>query len=474
MTPPTRTGVRVPRAVLALTEHLVACLVACRIHETAHPRVTAALSQARDSLHELRAESGEQAFSLLVHGETLVFQGRVPIPHNISAARLVEALRRWRAAGLQIHADVPDAELSTLFRILLRTPDQVVADASAVNRALAELGAMAVRLVPATPDEPAAAKTPEPVTRTAPVQAAAVQAAAVQATAGARPTAATVPDSVEGLFTAVASGHGIELGRMRRAVESLLTSIDAATTGAETIDLGQQPQQDPLLVSHSVRCAGLAMLATRGLTRDPEVVLRVGTAALVHDIGKLRLPLHLIHLEGDNAENGDETIRRHAAIGADLLLHQDGVDQLCVDVAFGHHRTPSGGGHPETPHDHRPSRFVQLVRICDLFESFTARRGNRPAATPSLAWRMLAAASDEVDGAMLRRVIESVGIWPVGTTIQLGSGEIGRVVRSTREPAAPIVRVLTKGSSGSPPGSLLDLSRHRGSAIQIIGLATSP
>jgi HD-GYP domain-containing protein (c-di-GMP phosphodiesterase class II) len=458
-----KTYSRVPRAALSLIEHLVAGLVACRIHEPAHPRVVAALSQVRDALHELRTETGEQAFALLVQGEALLFQGKVTVPANISAARLLEALRRWRAAGIQLHADVPDQELATLFRILLRSPDHVVSDAAAVNRALAELGALAVRLVPGQGGETARPANAAPI-------ATAIGAASPNPS---RSLTTAVRDGVEEMFSSITAGQAVDVARARRCAESLLTALDAATTGAETLDLAQQPLEDPLLVMHALRCAGLAMIAMRGMTRDGELVLRVGTAALLHDVGKLRLPIDLIAAEGDPREEEDPAVRQHPTIGAELLMQAGVVDPLALAIVFGHHRHPLTGGHPDTPHEHRPSRFTQLVRVCDRFESLTARRNDRPPMSPSLAWRTLAADEVLLDKAMLRRVVEAVGVWPVGATLQLSSGETTRVVRPTRDPAAPIVRVLSPGSAGTPPGGLLDLSRTRGSTV-LIGAVPTP
>ncbi|MBI5850258.1 MAG: HD domain-containing protein [Planctomycetes bacterium] len=446
-----KTYSRIPRAVLTLIEHLVAGLVACRIHEPTHQRVVAALSQVRDALHELRTETSEQAFALLVQGESLSFQGKIAVPANISAARLLEALRRWKAAGIQIHADVPDSELATLCRILLRSPDNVVADAAAVNRALAELGVLAVRLVPGATAEPARAPAP---TQAAP-------------TANSRSLIATVRDGVEEMFSAIAAGQPADVPRARRCAESLLTAVDAATTGVETLDLSQQPAEDPLLVLHAMRCSGLAMIAMRGTTRDQDLVLRVGTAALLHDVGKLRLPLDLIAAEGEHADESNPAVRQHPTIGAELLLQHGSVDPLCLAIVFGHHRSPVASGYPDTPHEHRPSRATQLVRICDLFESLTARRGDRPPMSPSRAWRVLCADDSLLDKSMLRRVVEGVGFWPIGATLALSSGESARVVRPTRDPSAPLVRVLTAGTAGTPPGGLLDLSRTRSTTVLV-------
>jgi HD-GYP domain-containing protein (c-di-GMP phosphodiesterase class II) len=436
----------IPAGLSGLLEQLATALLASRVHPPSHPAITRPVALALQLTQSVLQDSGADALTLIARQGQLLFQGRSPVPTSLPASRLLEILGRWKAAGLRIVAGLGEAELSAFLRLVVR-PDGA-ADLAGLAAAASRAGCRRIGLI-ATAAGPSRASGP--VGR-APARVEALRDAVVQA------------------FTNVAAGAGLDFAGLARCAEAVLATIDgAARADGEVLDLALRDEDDPIGALHALRVCGLTMVAARSITRDQELLVRLGRAALLHDVGQLLLPLDLLQA----GEPEDELSAEHPALGAEYLLSHDDVDPLAVAVAFGHHRTASGAGYPATAHEHQVSRFTQLVRIADQFEALTARQPQRPALSPVRAYRTLLTGDHGIDLGLLRRFVDAQGIHPIGAVVGLDSGETAQVVRPSAEPGLPIVRILEPGRAGVPCGGLIDLSRPRAVPLRIVPTAAA-
>jgi HD-GYP domain-containing protein (c-di-GMP phosphodiesterase class II) len=429
-------------AVTTFVDELVVALVNARIYWTTHPRVSDAIGALRRALAQL-ARDGEP-FELRVSGEGLAHAGSPLREASLGAKTLVRSLRERGAGGLAFHVSAQAADFQALLEVLVdeRAPAH---DLDAHNAALAAEGCRFVRLLAA--DDSA---TPESD---------GVSGGWLSAAARCQQDAASV---LQDVMIAASVGRPLPLDAVRNVALAMLEQL-RADRGALLAN-ARYEQHDAYTCGHTIRVAALAMLLAEAAGAGIDAIHRIGAAALLHDVGKARLPFEILHAPGWLDADQRRELMQHTVYGAEILLGQEHVDPMLVGVAFGHHLALAGRGYPRTLLDEPISAPTRIVKICDVFEGLTGPRPHKKALSPIAAFRTMIAMRDHFDPALLRRFIAVHGAYPADSRVRLSSGVEARVVRQSGELLAPVVAV----EAGGEPREL-DLSRpERCGPIRIV------
>lgn len=145
----------------------------------------------------------------------------------------------------------------------------------------------------------------------------------------------------------------------------------------------------PNVASHSRRVATYALrLATQyGLDQHTIETIRVG--ALLHDIGKTRLPSRLLSKTGRLTDGEWTTLRTHPEVGCDLVERMGFEGGVCEIVLY-HHERFDGTGYPHRLDGAAIAWAVRLVSVADAFDALTSQRPYRTAISPEAARHLLA------------------------------------------------------------------------------------
>jgi putative nucleotidyltransferase with HDIG domain len=174
---------------------------------------------------------------------------------------------------------------------------------------------------------------------------------------------------------------------------------------------------DDMTVRHCLLVAGLAAYFALhlGLSLDDRTSLVRG--ALVHDVGKAKIPLAI--LQKPSALDTDElkVMRTHAALGHELLVTTGMTDALALAVTRHHHEMLDGSGYPDGLSDASISDPVRLLTICDIYAALTEERPYRPAMTQAEAIAILKRmAPDRLEAPLVEAFAASL------TDCQIGRG----------------------------------------------------
>ena len=225
------------------------------------------------------------------------------------------------------------------------------------------------------------------------------------------------------------------------AVERTVADFDEPSM---LLALATQDDVDRFTVGHSVRVALLALQVARHLHADRDQMVRIGSAALLHDIGKSKVPQEILFKQGRLSAEEWHWMAQHPRLGAQLLLEQhDAVDPRAIGAAFCHHMGPNGEGYPQPTLPVAPSGISRLVRVCDVFEALTSVRPYKRALTAVEAYAVMFRNERDFDPHWLRLFARTIGLFPTGTRLQLTSGAEAMVVEQTRCPERPIVQLLS-------------------------------
>ncbi len=257
----------------------------------------------------------------------------------------------------------------------------------------------------------------------------------------------------QALFDAVAQAHGdvaggndIDIDNTRSVSEYMLHF-----TRAQFSDLMQHvyyPDYDGYTVGHSVRVAALAVFLAHSFKWEEEVLLAIGTAGLLHDIGKSRIAEEILYKPGKLNKEEYDVIMHHSQIGAEILLGQKNTTPLDISAAWGHHIRNDGSGYPEQPEWAVRHPLTSLIQICDAFEALTAVRPYKPVLSPHMAYSIMLTDKGGFHPSLLASFINAIGIYPPGNKVRISDGTSGIVISTGQKVERPEVNI-THDQNGS-------------------------
>jgi HD-GYP domain-containing protein (c-di-GMP phosphodiesterase class II) len=191
----------------------------------------------------------------------------------------------------------------------------------------------------------------------------------------------------------------------------------------------------------------------------------------MHDLGKAMIPMEILNKPGKLSPAEFEIVKQHPREGHRLLLTGADVDPVVLDVCLHHHEKTDGSGYPDKLNDATISLFAKMGAVCDVYDAITSNRPYKQGWDPAESLRRMAEwAKGHFDIQVFQAFVKSLGIYPIGSLVQLSSGRLGVVVEQTgKSLTTPTVKVFfsTKSNMRIIP-ELVDLSRP-GVTEKIVG-----
>ena len=419
------------KPALALVERLLFGLVSSQIYGPGNSRVLEASTEAARHVAALCRESGARTVVVGAVGNQIVVDARPLLGASLFARRLVARVHEREAGGMEFASDVSGADVGLLLDLLAKRGGPVTH--AAVNDELAAHHVAAVRLLPpyenGRGDEPGALGD------------GAGESTETEQFGDLLSLHQGVVDLLQGATICVCQGKDLDLRQVGATVESLVDRIDTDAGGLYR--LAHYPEHDFFTFGHSIRVGLLAIDVARTMSDDRALLYRVGTAALLHDVGKSLISWDVLHKRGKLDADERREMQRHPTLGAGILMATKTADPLSVAAAYGHHRCTDGSGYPRSCSEADQTMVTQLVKVCDVFEALTAARPYKASMSPARAFRVMLDLRGQFDPTMLSHFIRTVGIYPAGTEVHLDDGSIARVVRQTGDFHRPMVEVTT-------------------------------
>jgi len=154
------------------------------------------------------------------------------------------------------------------------------------------------------------------------------------------------------------------------------------------LEVTRLKSKDETTYLHSLAVSGMMTLLGRSLDLDEEMVISLGVAGVLHDIGKLLIPDEILNKQGKLTDRERQIIRNHPEAGFQLLKAHPELPQVVLDVCRLHHEVLDGTGYPLGLKQKDLCVCVQLSTVCDVFEALTSIRPyKRPwSTTEALDW----------------------------------------------------------------------------------------
>ena len=221
-----------------------------------------------------------------------------------------------------------------------------------------------------------------------------------------------------------------------------LQNIDIINT-----DLSALSSFDEYTYMHSVNVATYCAILGLKLGLDYTRLVDLTTAAMLHDIGKVKVPLEILNKPGRLTDEERVIINRHPGDGYDMLKENSSVKSVVRVSVLEHHENWDGSGYPNGFKGEDIYFMARIIHVCDVYDALISERVYKPAKPPhEVVEYMLAFCDKMFERRIVREFISSLNIYPDGTIVRLSDNANAIVVRNNMcFPLRPVVRRLTDG-----------------------------
>ncbi|MCR6555815.1 HD-GYP domain-containing protein, partial [Aeromonas sp. CPF2-S1] len=174
------------------------------------------------------------------------------------------------------------------------------------------------------------------------------------------------------------------------------------------------------------------------------VLKELTLGGLLHDVGKIMTPDEVLNKPGKLTDEELEVMREHVVHSHDILAATAGITPIMLEVAANHHERIDGTGYPRRLKGDQLSLYTRMSGIVDVYDAVTADRVYKQGMQPTQAFRILLKGVDlHFDADLVTRFIKCMGVYPVGTLVQLSNQRLAIVMqRNEQQPLKPVVKVI--------------------------------
>lgn len=235
--------------------------------------------------------------------------------------------------------------------------------------------------------------------------------------------------AITGALQAARMGKALDLVGVREAVEGL-TEL-ALSDPSASLWLSRLREKSDLEARHAVNTCVLSLAFGAHLGMRPKQLRRLGLGALLHDIGKTRIPLEILNKPERLDLQELDVMRRHPYEGVELLEASGHFEREILDMVLLHHERWRGQGYPHGMLGETVPRHALIVGLMDCYDAMTSDRPHRDAMSPEKAMQLIYDGAKENFGVeLVQEFIRCIGIFPVGSVVELDNGAHAVVVGS--------------------------------------------
>lgn len=257
--------------------------------------------------------------------------------------------------------------------------------------------------------------------------------------------------TIRNAFQDVRLGRVPSLNEVQQAVEEVVGGI---LKGKHSLlALTMIKSYDEYLFNHSVNVGTLAMALGESLGLDGKELKELGLGALLHDLGKIRVPEEVTRKPGKLTEEEWVLMKQHPDEGVGILKEMGVTSEIALHVVREHHVRFDRTGYPPLSPEEKVHPYSMLITVADTYDALTTLRPYQKSFEPNEAITLMKTLSgSSFDPPVFERFVEMLGIYPPGTAVRLTTREIAVVTRPRSEDIArPWVRIVR-----DPEGNIAD------------------
>ncbi|MBO2643337.1 HD-GYP domain-containing protein [Shewanella algae] len=235
-------------------------------------------------------------------------------------------------------------------------------------------------------------------------------------------------------------GKAIEVEPFAALADNMIESVMLDSDAMKCVSALRS--KDAYLLEHSVNVAFLLITFGKYLKLDREMLRQLAIGGILHDIGKIKVDNKILHKPGKLTPEEFEHMKLHQAYAIEIMEQAKGLSQVSKDVCLMHHEKLDGRGYPRGLKGDALPLHGRMSCIVDIYDALTATRCYKEAMSPAAAFKILLSLTPfHLDESLVYEFIRCIGVYPVGSLVQLSDGRVGIVWESKdRDVLHPIVK----------------------------------
>lgn len=237
---------------------------------------------------------------------------------------------------------------------------------------------------------------------------------------------------MKGVLDKVMLGEDFDLHSVKASVKENVKSVLKNTEAMLMMTMLKSANSD--IAEHCFNVSILSIGFAQFLGYSEVELEDIGMAALLHDLGHMKVDKAILSKKGKLNQNEREATSKHPEYTYQLLMSKKDLTPSCIDVALSHHERLNGEGYPRRLKSEKISKNVRLVSIVDVFDSLTSHQTYRKGTSVMDAYKVLMAGKNTLfDESLVLKFIKWRSIYPPGSIVEMENGEVGIVIKSHQE-----------------------------------------
>lgn len=232
---------------------------------------------------------------------------------------------------------------------------------------------------------------------------------------------------IDEVMTDLKNGRNLDLGKLRDGVDAMVESI--LRNPAAFTWIKEMKRRDNYGYQHALGCGVWAASFGRSLGLERAEVQKLALGGLLCDVGMTQLPPELLAKQGSLSQAEALRVREHVGHGLEILERTPGLPPKIIEIVATHHERHDGSGYPRGLKGEMIPIYGRIMGLVDSYNAMTCVRPHAATRSAHSAVAELYGLRDTLFQAeLVEQFIQTCGIYPTGTLVELTSGEVGVVV----------------------------------------------
>ncbi|MFW5768877.1 MAG: HD-GYP domain-containing protein [Spirochaetota bacterium] len=274
----------------------------------------------------------------------------------------------------------------------------------------------------------------------------------------------TSVETLDAVFESVAKNEPVDSEEVDTIVAELLPAIkDHKDEMISFMILSGHGESDR--TESAVNTAIISVFTANSLKLPSHKVNLLAYAALLHDVGMMKIPDKVLKKEGELTQNELKIIQMHPIYSHKLITKTFKYPEEVGEIVLQHHERWDGKGYPNGLKGKEISLPARILSVADAFEAMVSHRPYRNSMIGYMAMKQLLNDNGRrFDSAILKAFIKVMGIYPIGSIVLLNDARIGRVLNTHIDaPLRPTIRLVvdSRGKKYTKEEVVIDLLKEK-------------